>query len=194
MYGYQTSQVQQIADDAVFYISVAGSADFASTSNLSVSNAAAYGLDADQTRAVIADVKNWISGSNKTDQADRPIHLEYKIETMDEVTRDETILRKGSVQQGDLEKELTEKSFWQHFVPYLINKYYGHDSLKGELLEQSVNGDLWNGITNLVLDIYRQMKVVFCDSILDDNNNIIDYSMDNELPVVRLNITYKYRA
>jgi hypothetical protein len=127
-------------------------------------------------------------------QADRPIHLPYTIETMDEVTRDETILRKGSVQQGDLEKELTEKSFWQHFVPYLINKYYGHDSLKGELLEQSVNGDLWNGITNLVLDIYRQMKVVFCDSILDDNNNIIDYSMDNELPVVRLNITYKYRA
>jgi hypothetical protein len=195
MYGYQTSQVQQIADDAVFYISVAGSADFASTSNLSISNAAAYGLDANQTEAVIADVKEWMNACKPAlTQADRPIHLPYTIETMDEVTRDETIYRLGSVQQGDLEKELTEKSFWQHFVPYLINKYYGHDSLKGELLEQSVNGDLWNGITNLVLDIYRQMKVVFCDSILDDNNNIIDYSMDNELPVVRLNITYKYRA
>jgi hypothetical protein len=36
------------------------------------------------------------------------------------------------------------------------------------------------------------MKPVFADSILDDNNNIVGFSMDNEIPVVRLKINYKY--
>ena len=29
---------------------------------------------------------------------------------------------------------------------------------------------------------------------LDDNNNIVNYSLESEMPIIRLNITYKYRA
>jgi hypothetical protein len=77
-------------------------------------------------------------------------------------------------------------------VPLIISKYY--NSTYTDMNNESVDGDKWNAITNLVIDLYKLMKGTFCDSVLDDNNNIVNYSMDNELPVIRLNITYKYRA
>ena len=58
--------------------------------------------------------------------------------------------------------------------------------------EEDLNGDVWTNIDNLVYDLYTQMKATFCDGVLDDNNNIVNFSMDNEIPVVRLNSTYKY--
>jgi hypothetical protein len=69
-----------------------------------------------------------------------------------------------------------------------MKKYYGNIHLE----EEDVNGDVWRAIDNLVMDIYTQMKATFADSILDDNNNIVNFSMDNEIAVVRLNIQYKY--
>ena len=75
-----------------------------------------------------------------------------------------------------------------YLIPYIIKTYYGDIDLSDE----DINGKAWQNIDNLIYSLYTQFKATFADSILDDNNNIVNFSMDNELPVVRLNIKYKY--
>ena len=191
MYGYQTTGVKTLSADATFYITIAANDDFASTSQFSTSNAKAYKLTTAQTAAVQQEIENWINNANVVNTAERPIVLPYFVESMNKTTREEVITRVGAVQSG-YETELTEKAFWQYMVPLIISKYY--NSTYTDMNNESVDGDKWNAITNLVIDLYKLMKGTFCDSVLDDNNNIVNYSMDNELPVIRLNITYKYRA
>ena len=191
MYGYQTAGVNSLSADATFYITIAASDDFASTSQFSTSNAKAYKLTTAQTAAVQQEIENWINNANVVNTAERPIVLPYFVESMNKTTREEVITRVGAVQSG-YETELTEKAFWQYMVPLIISKYY--NSTYTDMNNESVDGDKWNAITNLIIDLYKLMKGTFCDSVLDDNNNIVNYSMDNELPVIRLNITYKYRA
>jgi hypothetical protein len=175
----------------MMYVYVTSKDDFASTTNFSTSNASSYGLTPSQVASIEQDLKEWIQNATVVHEADRAIALPYYVETMDELTRQETIMRVGAI-QNQMETELTEKSFWQYMVPKIIQKYYYHSYT--DMNQQDVSGELWTNITNLVVDIYKLMKVTFCDSVLDDNNNIVNFSMTNELPVVRLNITYKYRS
>lgn len=192
MYGYQSrSKYDVINQQAMVYVYVVSTGDFASTTNFSTANAQSYGLTQSQVASIENDLKRWIQNATVVREANRAIPLPYYIESMDEITRQETILRVGAV-QNQLETELTEKSFWQYMVPKIISKYY-YSSFT-DMNEEDVNGTLWNNINSLVVDIYKLMKATFCDSVLDDNNNIVNFSMDNELPVVRLNITYKYRS
>ena len=192
MYGYQSrSKYDVINQQAMIYVYVVSTGDFASTTNFSTANAQSYGLTQSQVASIENDLKRWIQNATVVREANRAIPLPYYIESMDEITRQETILRVGAV-QNQLETELTEKSFWQYMVPKIISKYY-YSSFT-DMNEEDVNGTLWNNINSLVVDIYKLMKATFCDSVLDDNNNIVNFSMDNELPVVRLNITYKYRS
>ena len=41
------------------------------------------------------------------------------------------------------------------------------------------------------MDIYKLIKPGICDSILDDNNNIVNFSTDMELPVLVNKIVVK---
>jgi hypothetical protein len=106
---------------------------------------------------------------------------------MGQYTRDETYMRKGTL-QDTYKTQLTEKAFWMYLIPQILVKYYP----EVDFADEDINGEKWTQIDNLVRDLYTQFKPTFCDSILDDNNNIVNFSMDNELPVVRLKITYKY--
>ena len=122
---------------------------------------------------------------------ENPVHTGIKtvtipdtITSLNQDTRSETILRKGVLQTTN-DKQLTEQAFWSYLIPSIINKFY-------VIQNEDIDGQVWQNIDNLVMDLYTQLKPTFCDSILDDNNNIINFSMDNELPVVRLNITYSY--
>ena len=192
MYGYQQrSKFDVINKQSTLYVYVTAKDDFASTTNFSTSNASSYGLKPYQVANIEKDLKEWIQNATVVYEADRAIALPYFVETMDEVTRQETIKRVGAI-QNQMETELTEKSFWQYMVPKIISKYYYASYT--DMNTEDVDGELWTNITNLVVDIYKLMKVTFCDSVLDDNNNIVNFSMTNELPVVRLNITYKYRS
>lgn len=192
MYGYQQrSRFDQITAESMIYVYVVSSGDFASTTQFSTSNSDAYGLTPNQVAQVENELKRWIQNATVVREANRAIPLPYYIESMDEITRQETIMRIGAV-QNKLETELTEKSFWQYMVPKIISKYY-YSSFT-DLNDEDVDGTLWTHINNLVVDIYKLMKATFCDSVLDDNNNIVNFSMDNELPVVRLNVTYKYKG
>lgn len=192
MYGYkQRSRYDVITSDSMIYLYVTNTDDFASTSEFTTTNGNAYGLTDAQVESVKADLTEWIQNATVVNEANRAIPLPYYIETMDEITRAETIKRVGAI-QNQLETELTEHSFWQYMVPKIISKYY-YASFT-DMNDESINGTLWTHINNLVVDIYKMMKATFCDSVLDDNNNIVNFSMHNELPVVRLNITYKYKV
>jgi len=69
-----------------------------------------------------------------------------------------------------------------------MNEFYSDISFD----DIEITNSAWTDVDSLIYDLYTALKVVFADSVLDDNNNIVNYSMDSEIPVVRLNITYKY--
>lgn len=51
------------------------------------------------------------------------------------------------------------------------------------------NADLYS---DDYIDLYKCVKYVIEDSILDDNNNIVNYSLPNEISVVRVMLNYTY--
>lgn len=192
VYGYLKRHVYLVTNVmSKLYVYVSTNSDFISSSNFSESNASSYGLTSDAVASIETDLKEWIEGATATKTADRAIPLPYFIETFDKITREESISRVGNT-QNNLQTELTEKSFWQYMAPKIISKYY----LKSysDMNDEDIDGETWTNISNLLLDIYKSLKAVFCDSVLDDNNNIVNFSLPNELPVIRLNITYKYRS
>ena len=177
----------QVDRGSTITIIVAYDDDFYSTSNFSSSNAYNYGLDTDKFKSLQNFVTDWVNNATSVTEANRAIPLPYFISAMGTNTREETIMRKGII-QNTYETQLTEKAFWMYLIPTIIKTYYP----TVDFAEEDINGEKWTQIDNLVRDLYTQFKATFCDSILDDNNNIVNFSMENELPVVRLNIKYKY--
>lgn len=78
------------------------------------------------------------------------------------------------------ENGMTEKKFWQEFIV----KYF----------EDTDGGTVTDAMVNNAVNAYKFYKPAIEDSVLDDNNNIVNYSLASEMPIVRLNITYKYRT
>lgn len=75
-----------------------------------------------------------------------------------------------------------------------------------EIKKKKVTGDVgmtekrfWQELAStlppdVAVNAYKFYKPAIEDSVLDDNNNIVNYSLESEMPIIRLNITYKYRA
>lgn len=181
------SKAIEIDNNSKLIVTVSYANDFYSTSNFSTSNAFNYGLDNANVVALEKFVKEWVQNAQEVKRASRAIPLPYFVTAMGTNTREETIMRKG-ILQNTYADQLTEKAFWMYLIPAIIERFYP----KLDLANENVNGENWIKIDNLIRDLYTQFKATFCDSILDDNNNIVNFSMENELPVVRLNITYKY--
>ena len=181
------SKAIEIDNTTKLIVTVSYANDFYSTSNFSTSNAFNYGLDNANVVELEKFVKEWVQNAQEVKRASRAIPLPYFVTAMGTNTREETIMRKG-ILQNTYADQLTEKAFWMYLIPAIIERFYS----KLDLANENVNGENWIKIDNLIRDLYTQFKATFCDSILDDNNNIVNFSMENELPVVRLNITYKY--
>ena len=181
------SKTVSLDSSSTLRLTVSIAEDFYSTSTFSIGSSNDYGLDKTKTRELYQDVINWVRNASTSYEANRAIPLPYYVKSIGQLTRDESIMRKGII-QSTYEKQLTEKAFWMYLIPTLIKKYYNDVDLSDE----DINGSVWQHIDNLVYALYTQFKATFADSVLDDNNNIVNFSMDNELPVVRLNIKYKY--
>lgn len=121
-----------------------------------------------------------INGNNKTNNTTNDYTL---------VTRQETYERRGNIQTLSLEKELTERSFWNYFVPKVIEYFKDVEETDDGLDEET-----WKDINDTIYNIYTQIKGILSDSILDENNNITNYSLNNEIPIIRLNILYNYKS
>ena len=177
----------KLDNTAVMKLIVSYDDDFASTANFSVYNAPQYGLSSSKAKQVKSIVDEWFNNATVVTELNRSIPIPYFVTSMDKKTREETAVRLGTL-QNSYSTQLTEKAFWMYLIPEIINQCY----TDYDLLNEDINGEIWSKIDNLVRDLYGQMKATFADSILDDNNNIVNFSMDNELPVIRLKITYKY--
>lgn len=175
-----------LSGNATLKLVVSYGDDFYSTSNFSISNASQYGLTRAKATAVQNIVSSWVEGATAVSEVNRAIPLPYFVTAVGLNTREESILRKG-VLQNSYDSQLTEKAFWMYIIPKILKECYGDVDFS----EEDVNGESWTCVDNLVMDLYTQFKATLADSVLDDNNNIVNFSMDNELPVVRLKITYK---
>lgn len=147
-----------------------------------------YGFDTVET---LNDINNYVNDWIKNDltiynQADRAIDLPYNVYSYKICTRLETIRRRGNF-VTEPKSTLSEYSFWQYFAPSIIKKYYPKITESTDL-----NDDEWIHAEALIMDIYRLLKPGITDAILDDNNNIVNYSMDQDIAVVRClpNISY----
>ena len=199
-----SAEIASATDDGVIVMNIKlpNYSDFYSTSNLLDTNVDEYRLSKPYITEVINDLNSWLYGLQKVEQANRPIPLKYEVYSNNELTRVESIMRKGNLITTKA-KTLSEQSFWNYFVPlYIIDKQYAgkYDNAHKAIGLRKINetteydSDEWKAATNLIMDIYPLVKPGICDSILDDNNNIVNFSTDLELPVVYNKINVKYKA
>ena len=95
-------------------------------------------------------------------------------------------MRKGHIIL-DNNMTLSENSFWNYIVPTIIEKYYPDISDSSDIY-----GTVWTHATNLIMDIYPLIKPGICDSILDNNNNITNFSTQMERACLRNIINVQY--
>jgi len=140
-------------------------------------------------------LNTWLNGLQEIRDADRPIHLPYSININQTTTRLETILRKGYIKTTNA-KTLSEYTFWNYFVKLLLDNFYKKRDgyYRPEYIddETEFDADVWQYANNLIMDIYRIVKPGICDSILDNNNNIVNFSTDMECAALINKITVKH--
>jgi hypothetical protein len=88
--------------------------------------------------------------------------------------RNETMERRGA-NSVDLSLNLSEESFYWFLSDIVRDKTVSLDTVKKEFPY-----------------IYPALKVIFDDNILDDDNNIVNFSSERDIPVLRLRLRYKY--
>jgi hypothetical protein len=179
--------------------------DYESTSNLSENNIDDYKLSFDKFSLVVFLLKYWLSDQTNQLQeirsVQRAIELPYKIDILinalgnaEFTIREETILRRGNLNSPQ-SRSISEDSFWNYVVPNMILSPYKNADAGREAINESTDYDSqeWEAATKLIMDIYPLIKPGICDSILDDNNNIVNFSTDMELPVLFNKINVKYK-
>ena len=161
--------------------------DFYSSSTFSTSKTDEYGLSETQIGEIEDYINNWLDKELYTStSAQRAINLPYTVRSANVDTRSETIMRKGHIIL-DNNMTLSENSFWNYIVPAIIEKYYPSIGDASDIY-----GTEWTHATNLIMDIYPLIKPGICDSILDNNNNITNFSTQMERACLRNIINVQY--
>ncbi len=162
--------------------------DYYSKSDFGLTKVNVYKIDGTTFRKVETLLNNWLNGLMITESADRTIDLPYDVYSNETLTRHEGIMRKGNL-YGDYETTLSEESFWNYFVPKILKTAYP------KITESSdINGELWKAAQELILDIYYLIKPGICDSILDDCNNIVNFSTPMEVAILDNLINVEYET
>lgn len=174
-------------DTAVITINVPKENDFFSKSSFSTYKTDEYKLSHLQIIGIERMLNNWLNHGLTIEEADRAIPLPYKVYANETVTREETYMRKG-YELTNYENTISEKAFWMYFIPKIIRTYY----YKHIQEDTAMDSPWWKAITVLIQDLYCLCKPAFCDNILDEGNNIVNFSMSNEVAVVRINVEYGY--
>jgi hypothetical protein len=142
-------------------------------------------------------VEDWIESKSISTSTDaRPIELPYTVAVdlesesggwggsgrgggsqmidIDTFVREETFKRIGA-NSSDINENLSEESFYYAIFRAIRDGYLEEDVAK----------------TNFQY-VYPALKVVFDDNLLDDNNNIVNFSSSRDIPVIRLRFRYVY--
>ena len=153
------------------------------------SRATEYGLSLDSLKEVNDTIVEWMNGLQVRNTADRSIDLPYTIKSFDVVTRSETIMRRGDL-ITNLDDTLSEKGFWNYLITTILNKYYNNSITE----TTEIYSDPWKKAELLIIDLYKLFKPGITDSILDDNNNVVNYSMDQDIAIIRCRFDVKYQS
>lgn len=132
-------------------------------------------------------VKQWLDHGRMSRSAERAIRLPYRVTIFNDDTdaREEEIMRKGNI-IGEHDYTISEASFWNYIACEKIIKQYYPD------IDEYTHptNEYWVGASQLLYDLYVLVKASIDDSILDDNNNITNFSLEQEGAVVinKLNV------
>lgn len=190
-------------------IEVGSNDDYYSTSNLSTYNTEDYMTNRNKIKDVLDKLYKWLENLQADKHANRAIPLPYIIDIPVPIndsgkkaedpkiveTRNENIIRKGNLITIN-EKTLSEQSFWNYFVPnFILTPIYSKTGDGRSAIDETTEYDAneWKAATKMIMDIYALIKVGICDSILDENNNIVNFSTDLELPILFNKINVKYK-
>ena len=155
---------------------------------ISEARAKEYSLSLKELKNLNADVLKWMKGLKIHDTADRAIDLPYNIKSFDVITRTETIMRRGDLKASE-DDTLSEKEFWNYLIKVILNKYYPNITESTDIY-----GKDWKAAERLIIDLYKLIKPGISDSILDDNNNVVNYSMDQDIAIIRCMFDVKYQS
>lgn len=178
--------------DGVSYVEVyiPTTDDYFSTSNFGLAESETYKLCGSDVNGVETDLNNWLNNLLASTTANRVIPLPYTVYSNTTTTREESIVRYGNYTDTNYKRNLTEASFWRYFVREIIlGKYYAGNVTSGKnvivrpTINESTdyNSEEWAAARALIMDIYPLVKAGLCDSILDDNNNITNFSTPMEV-------------
>lgn len=155
---------------------------------ISEARAKEYSLSLNELKNLNADVLKWMKGLKIHDTADRAIDLPYNIKSFDVITRTETIMRRGDLKASE-DDTLSEKEFWNYLIKVILNKYYPNITESTDIYDKE-----WKAAEHLIIDLYKLIKPGISDSILDDNNNVVNYSMDQDIAIIRCMFDVKYQS
>lgn len=136
-----------------------------------------FNLVSDSFKQALTD---WLRAKTvKYSTTDRPIDLPYIIDAIATNVRTETISRRGA---NDVTLAgLNENSFYDFVATYVRG-----------MVGPNANVDSFKKHETDLNNVYPLLKAAFSDSVLDDNNNIVNFSCAQEIPVVRLQLNYAY--
>lgn len=155
---------------------------------ISEARAKEYNLSLKELKNLNADVLKWMKGLKIHDTADRAIDLPYNIKSFDVITRTETIMRRGDLKASE-DDTLSEKEFWNYLIKVILNKYYPNITESTDIYDKE-----WKAAERLIIDLYKLIKPGISDSVLDDNNNVVNYSMDQDIAIIRCMFDVKYQS
>jgi len=170
------SSVEQL-DDGRFMINLNGfipnlaSTEFSNSTKLEITlqTETAFAEELTGTNATNTAILAQTHFSNKTSTTATPVELPYEawydpFSTKQQIRNISLIRKRFDVNQAT---DLTEKTFNVVYAPQCTSN-----------------------LNNDYIAAYRLAKFAIEDSILDDNNNIVNFSLPNEIAVVRLKIDY----
>ena len=171
-----------------FNLSISKSDDFYSTGQISDYKTDEYGITTDKIIEARKILTAWLNNENNIirSEARDTIDMPYHVYSDDTMTREETIMRRGNIILDDPSMTISEKSFWHYLVPEILKTCYNIGPTS------DINGADWTGATNLIMDIYPLVKPGICDSILDSNNNITNFSTDMERACIQNLVSVEY--
>lgn len=157
-----------------------------------------YDLKSSDVDDVKTIINNWISQLNEYyGSYDTPVTLPYILDydyggENNKVIYSQTMDRAGNNNFDDLPLTLNEKSFNVYFISKIIDEVYAKYTSNENTEYKDYNDIDWEGVNGLIKDIYPLLKPYICTNLLDDNHNITNFSMEQEIPVVRLKLNYRF--
>lgn len=183
------------------YLKYNNDSDYYSTSNFggglrSLRNYNLISSDVDKVKDIL---NTWIQSLNEYKGSnDTPISLPYIIDydyggDKNKVIYSQTMDRAGNNLYDGLQVTMSEKAFNVFFISKIVDEVYqGYNNDAGNM-DMAMYSDIdWDGVNGLMKDIYPLIKPYIVTNILDDNHNITNYSMEQEIPVVRLKLNYRF--